>query len=295
MSSPVEVTRRDVEVLGGALACFRLGAPPAGRPLVLAVHGITGNSRSWLPVARALGDRAGLIAPDLRGRGRSAELPGPYGIDAHIRDLLLALDAFGLERAVLAGHSLGAYIVAGLAAAHPERVRALVLVDGGLAIPGTEDVDVQVFLDGFLGPALARLRLRFPDPAAYRSWWRAHPALADGDVEPDDLAAYADHDLVGTPPELRSSVVEDAVRADAAALVPSAIAAPGLTLPAHLLCAPRGLLDDPNPMQPIELARAWAQADPQRRHVTLVPDVNHYTITLGAAGARAVAEAIAAA
>lgn len=294
MLEPVAITRRDVEVGGGALACFRFGEA-TGQPVAIAVHGITGSSRSWLPVARALGDRAELVALDIRGRGRSSVLPGPYGMEVHERDLLAVLDALGLEQAVLVGHSLGAYIVARLGASHPERVKALVLVDGGLPIPGTENVDPVQFLDAFLGPALARLHMRFADRGAYRDWWRAHPALAAGDVADEDLVAYADHDLVGTAPELHSCVVELAVRADAAELLPAADAAYRLAVPTRLLGAPRGLLDDPNPMQPLPIANAWVAADHDRRQAVLVSDVNHYTISLGARGAAAVADAIAAA
>lgn len=290
------MARLDVEVAGGRLACWRFGTAPAHHTVV-AVHGITANSRSWVPVARALGNRASLLAVDIRGRGRSSELPGPYGMDAHERDVLAVLDALGLEHAVLTGHSLGAYIVARVADSNPSRVRALVMVDGGLPIPGSEDVDPQQFLDAFLGPALARLKLRFPDRGAYRDWWRGHPALAGqagADVADADLAAYADHDLVGAPPDLRSCVNEEAVRADAAELLRAADAANRLEVPARVLCAPRGLLDDPNPMQPLPVARAWAAADPERRSVTPVEGVNHYTITLGTIGAAAVADAIAA-
>jgi len=67
-----------------------------------------------------------------------------------------------------------------------------------------------------------------------------------------------------------------------------------LTVTATLLCAARGLLDDPNPMQPESLAREWAAESPQLRSVIAVPDCNHYTITLGEHGAGAVADAIAA-
>ena len=293
MPGAVEATPLDAEVPGGRLACFRFGAPSV-QPFVIAVHGITSNSRAWLPVARCLGHHAALIAVDLRGRGRSSDLPGPYGIDAHVRDLLAVIDALDLDRAVLAGHSLGAYVVAQLAVSHPDRARAVVMVDGGLPIPGMENPDPRA-LDAFLGPALARLKLRFPDRESYRAWWRQHPALRDSDVADPDLAAYADHDLVGEAPELRSSVVEAAVRADAADLAGAADAAYRLSLPAQLLCAPLGLLDDPHPMQPFELARAWSAGDPDRRKAVLVPDVNHYTITLGPRGAAAVAQAIAAA
>ena len=283
--------RVDVEVAGGRLATFRLGADP-GAPPVIAIHGITSTSRTWLPPARALGDRASLIALDLRGRGRSNELPPPFGIDAHVRDVIAVLDHFGLERGVIAGHSLGAYIAARLASLHPERVRSLVLVDGGLTIPGSEGVDPEAFMEAFLGPTLARLNMTFPDLGAYHAWWAGHPAVTGADIDDADLAEYAAHDLVGEPGELRSSVNPAVVRDDGIDLfaIPDAGA---LAVPAVLLCAPRGMVDDPNPMQPLSLVQAWAAEDPERRRAIEVPDVNHYTIAWGAHGAAMVAGEIA--
>jgi len=295
MASAVEIESRGVAVAGGRLAFARLGT---GGPDVVAVHGITSSSRAWLAVARALAGRATLNAVDLRGRGASRALPGPYGMATHTADLAVVLDALGLERAVLAGHSLGAYVVSRFAVEHSDRVRALVLVDGGLAIPGTEGVDPQQFADAFLGPALARLKLQFSSVADYTDWWGRHPALTDalaaGVVEHEDLEAYAAYDLVGEPPELRPAVSEDSVRADVLGLVDTGYAH-RLTVPAQLLCAPRGLLDEPSPMQPLEAALAWAAEDPARRSATLIEGVNHYTLTLGRVGAAAVADAIAAA
>jgi pimeloyl-ACP methyl ester carboxylesterase len=288
----------EVPVEGGALAAFRLGAGGAAEdqvPPVLAVHGITSSSHTWLPVARALENPAELVAPDLRGRGRSNALSGPYGVGAHVRDMLAVLDRLHVERTVLVGHSLGAYIAALLAAEHPARVSAVVLVDGGLPVPGSQDADPQEFLDAFLGPTLARLAMTFADPEGYRDWWRAHPAIAGSDVSDGDLIAYADHDLDGEPPRLRSAVREDAVRADAADLPRVGDAAYRLTSPSKLLCAPRGLLDDQHAMQPLALAQAWANDAPTQRQAIQVPDVNHYTIVLGARGARAVADAVTAA
>lgn len=295
---------------GGSLATYRLAAQGEAAEPVLAIHGITSSSQNWVAVARSLEQMApagrarrgeadtsaiALLAVDLRGRGASNELPGPYGLAAHERDMVAVLDHFGIERGVVVGHSLGAYIAARVAADHPDRVRAVVLVDGGLRIPQREGTDPETFLESFLGPTLARLQMRFASPAEYHDWWRAHPAFATGDIDDADLVRYADHDLVGEEPELRSAVSEEAVRADAADLVESGDDALRLTVPATMLCAPRGLQDDPNPMQPLEVAREWAAGAPELRRVIAVPDVNHYTIALGETGARAVAAAVAAA
>ncbi|HTP21058.1 MAG TPA: alpha/beta fold hydrolase [Solirubrobacteraceae bacterium] len=283
------IERIDVPVAGGLLATFRLGD---GAGPVIAVHGITANSREWLAVARALEGQVSLIALDLRGRAASNALPGPFGMDAYTRDLLAVVDHFGLERVVLVGHSLGGYAAARFAADHPERVRAAVLVDGGLSAPLPAGVDPQAVAAAVLGPALERLKKRFPTREAYHDWWRAHPALAHSDVPAEDLIAYADHDLVGEPPELRSSVGEEVVRADAAELLEIGKPADRLKVPAELLCAERGMLDDPNPLQPPALAEPWAAAAPQLRRTIRVAGVNHYTIAMGVAGASEVARAI---
>ncbi|HEX5192255.1 MAG TPA: alpha/beta hydrolase [Solirubrobacteraceae bacterium] len=284
----------EVPVAGGSLAIHRLGSVRDDAPAVLAVHGILATSAAWLAAGAALRDEIALIAPDLRGRGDSHALPGPFGLDAHVADLLAVLDALELERVVMAGHSMGAYVVARLAARHPERVSRLVLVDGGLTIDGRERVDPGPFLREFLGPALARLRMTFADVDEYVAWWCKHPSIAGTDIDEAVLRGYAEHDLVGTPPQARSSVNADALEPDGGDVLRS-VDARGLTLPAVLLCAPRGMVNDPNPMQPLALARAWAASDPGRRRAVQVPDTNHYTIALGAAGAAAVAAEIRAA
>lgn len=286
-------------VPGGTLAAFRLGDAPREAPVIVAVHGITGNSHAWLPVARALAVRATLVAPDLRGRGCSNGLPAPFGVRVLAHDVLALLDHMELERAVLLGHSLGAYTVARLAADDPGRAAAVVLVDGGLTLPRLEaGIDPQVFTDAPLGLTLARLRMSFASRDEHMAWWRSHPAFsgaAGGKVADEDLLAFAEHDLTGQAPELRSSVLEQTVRDVAAEHFEIGAAAHRLTVTATLLCAARGLLDDPNPMQPEWLAHEWAAESPQLRRVIAVPDSNHFTITFGEPGAVAVADAIAAA
>lgn len=285
------IERTDVPVSGGTLATFRLGAAPDGADPVVAIHGITANSRAWLAVARALEGRAAVLAPDLRGRAASSQLPPPYGMEAYTRDLLAILDTFGLERALLVGHSLGGYAVARFATDHPDRVSSVLLVDGGLSAPVPPDADPQAILDAVLGPALARLKMTFESREAYHDWWRQHPAFAHADVSDEDLIAYADHDLVGEPPELRSSVLEAAIRADAAGMLEMGKPAHRLEVPAELLSAERGMVDDPHPIQPESLVQPWVQEAPESRRTSRM-GVNHYALVMGATGAGAVAEAI---
>jgi lipase len=271
--------RFDVPVAGGSLAVFRFGGP-AERTIV-AVHGITANSQTWSLLARTLAPEVSVLAVDLRGRGASAGLPGPYGLGAHAEDLLAVLDHVGLEKALLVGHSLGGYIVARFAVEHPVRVASLVLVDGGLSQPLPPDVDRAAIIDAVLGSVLARLRLTFESLDEYRDWWRRHPAFADGQVADEVLTPYAAHDLAGEPPELRPGVTEAAVRADAADVLDAGTLADRLSVPTTLLRAPRGLVNEDNPVQPSELAAAWARQAPDQRRVIDVADVNHYTLVMG--------------
>jgi hypothetical protein len=118
--------------------------------------------------------------------------------------------------------------------------------------------------------------------------------VVDADVNRADLDAYAAYDLVGEPPQLRSGIRPQVVRDDGLDLFGEPDA-DRLTVPATFLCAPRGMRDDPHPMQPLAQVQAWAAADPERRQAIEVPDTNHYTIAWGVHGAAAVADAIAAA
>ncbi|NAZ37097.1 alpha/beta fold hydrolase [Rubellimicrobium sp. CFH 75288] len=121
---------------GPALAFVEVEAPEgaaAADPLIL-LHGYTDNSRSWSLVMPHLGERR-MLALDLRGHGRSEAPACCYGIDSFAHDLLGFMDAMGIERADLAGHSLGAMTAIAFAAAHPERVDRIVLIGAALSLP----------------------------------------------------------------------------------------------------------------------------------------------------------------
>ena len=290
-----------VPVAGGSLhvgvAGAALGTP--GVPVLLAVHGITGSHRTWAPVARHLGDAVTMLAPDLRGRGQSAGLGGPFGMAAHVDDLVAVLDHAGCQRAVVAGHSMGGYVTTRFATNAPDRLAAALLVDGGLPLPVPPDVDPDVLLGLVLGPSLARLQMTFPSLEAYRDFWRAHPAFA-GEALTDDVVDFIDYDL--GPPETgsdgatvyRSRVSEDAVRADGRDLLDGDSARKtlhSLTDPCALLWARRGLQNEDRPLLPAEVI-AEARALLPHLAVQEVPDTNHYFILLGDRPAGVVADEI---
>ena len=285
MTAPTTFT---VPVAGGKLFVGRWG--DGGVP-VIAAHGITASHVSWQLVADALGDAVTLIAPDLRGRGASAGLPGPYGMAAHADDLVAVMDHLDIEATVVVGHSMGAFVSTVLAVNHPTRVRRLVLVDGGVALDVPPIDDVDQLLDAVIGPAMQRLSMTFPSREGYRSFWQQHPAFAS-DWSPA-VEAYVDYDLTGDEPALRSRVSADAVRADATdTLIDDAARKAVLSVqcPVHLLWAPRGLLDQTPGLYGDELLAevrgrtGWTDE--------MVPDVNHYTIGLSERGAAAVAAAV---
>jgi lipase len=285
-----------VPVAGGRLHVARAGpAPGDAEAVVLAVHGITASHVAWRAAVRALRERvdACVLAPDLRGRGRSAQLPPHTRFDAHVADMIAVLDQLGVDRALLAGHSMGAYVVARVAADHPGRASGVVLVDGGLPLPAPrDDEDPDEVLEKSLGPALARLRMTFESPEQYVGFWREHPAFRQ--LWNEDLDAYVRADLTGPPGALRSVTSETAARVDGRALLldePTRTAVERVRAPIELLRAPRGMLDDDRVMIPDSVLDGFLAKRPEVE-AELVEDVNHYTILM-ADGAPRVAAAIA--
>ena len=139
---------------------------------------------------------------------------------------------------------------------------------------------------------------RFPDAEVCLDPWREHPALRSvfASSEGDALRAYLLHDLVRDGAEWVSSCVPDAVRADGAGVladpevhraVRSAVEA---GVPVEHLWASRGMFDEPQGLY--DEARLAALQVPPSVRVTAVPDVNHYTVILGAPGVQRVADAV---
>ena len=104
-------------------------------PLVVLVHGITSSHLAFGLVGPALAADHRVVGVDLRGRGRSRELPPPYGMVAHAADVAAVIEAYGGGPAVVVGHSMGGFVAVELARGYPMLVERLVLVDGGAPLP----------------------------------------------------------------------------------------------------------------------------------------------------------------
>lgn len=100
----------------------------AGRPPLVVLHGLLGSSRNWQTVGVELAAQRHVLALDLRNHGLS-----PHADDQDFAtmeaDVLRWMDAQGLERAALMGHSMGGKVAMALACHHPKRVERLVSVD----------------------------------------------------------------------------------------------------------------------------------------------------------------------
>jgi 3-oxoadipate enol-lactonase len=97
-----------------------------GEPLLL-VSGLATDLRIWACQRLVFGRRFRCIALDNRGSGRSGKPPGPYTLEQMADDAVAVLDAEGVERAHVLGHSMGSYVVQVMAVQHPDRLRSLTL------------------------------------------------------------------------------------------------------------------------------------------------------------------------
>jgi len=278
-----------VPVPGGELIVGRWGR---GERVVVAPHGITANHTSWAYIADELSDEFTLYAPDLRGRGGSADLPGPFGMQQHADDCIAILDHVGAERAVMVGHSMGGFVTVKAALARPDRLDAAVLVDGGLPLVVPPGVTSEQLVTAVIGPAMERLSMTFDSVDAYHDFWRQHPSFQGDDW--NELAQhYFTYDIHEADGSWRSKVNAEVIRADAADTVDRATPVAQfatVTVPITFIWSPRGIMNG-DPLYPWKVVQ---QIEQQLRNfdVVVLDDVNHYTLALRHEGARQVAAAI---
>ena len=253
---------------------------------VVCLHGITAQHRAFNAAARYLGPSRGLVGVDLRGRGDSDKPESGYGLEAHAADVVRVLDHLGLQSAVLAGHSMGASVALKTALEFPERVRALVLLDGGWPrverppedMTEEERQEAEALEEG-LARAFRRLDMTFESPEAYLDFWFPDQNLKMEDLPPE-LADYYLYDLGEVeggynPKASRVAAEEDSPSVSSTS--PTAEEMRGVTCPVALVRASQGFFPGSDPLISDEVRDVMAGALDLRAEI-LLEGANHYTM-----------------
>lgn len=183
-----------IEIAGSRLH-YAAHGDPAAPPLVL-VHGMRDHARSWDWIAAALADRWHVIAPDLRGHGDSFHAGASgYGLAAFVLDLADLIDALALATVALVGHSLGGAIALRYAAAFPERVRTLCVIEG---------IELPIVRDERATPT--------PHPERVRRWAMLERARRERTPRRYASVAEAEHRFAAAHPDYDGETVSHLVR-----------------------------------------------------------------------------------
>jgi pimeloyl-ACP methyl ester carboxylesterase len=247
---------------------------PGPLPAIILLHGLSANASEFGGLIKeGLADRHRVIAPDLRGRGRTGKPASGYSMAEHAADVIALLDYLGLDKVVMGGHSFGALLSIYLAANYPERITRVIVIDAAIVFhPDTEEL---------LRPSLARLARILPSTDAYLDEMKSAPHV--GGVWDSAIEGYFRAELQenadGTAQSLTSAnAVEQALRAvgvetwsDLVSQVPH----PVLLLNASGGYGPPGA----PPLVPPEHAQKTAAAFKECRYVA-VPG-NHLTMVFG--------------
>jgi 3-oxoadipate enol-lactonase len=112
---------------------------PQRAPAVVLIHGFPLTRAIWEVHGDALASTSRVLRPDLRGAGTSSAPEGPYLMERHAADVATLLDALGIERVALIGHSMGGYVALAFARMFTERVTRLALVASRLRADTPEE------------------------------------------------------------------------------------------------------------------------------------------------------------
>ena len=249
-------------------------------PPILCIHGITANCRCWETLADALTPDYRVIAMDLRGRGQSDKPSAGYALEHHLKDINRLLDDLALDRVVIMGHSLGAFIGLAFAAEYPERAERLILVDGGGDL--SKEQKEKVFVG--IKPALDRLEQIFPSTEAYLEKMKAAPYIQPWSAVTE---AYYRYEIEATEGGVRTNIDPVHIQEEAANFrkLDCAPFYPRLNCKVLILRAPNGLLSQDDILLPQDVIDRMMREilDAQRFDVE---GMNHYGIVFQPHAAR---------
>jgi pimeloyl-ACP methyl ester carboxylesterase len=244
--------KRAIELPNGVTLRYVELGNPAGSPVLL-LHGWTDSSRAWTIAAPYLAEYR-LLIPDQRGHGGSDKPDCCYSLANFAYDAKLLLDAKGIERAAVVGHSLGSLVGQAFAVQYPERVSKLILVGSTALPPVTRGDWLWRSVNGFRGPL-------DPNSAFMREW----SASASPTPVASSYLSHADPEVASVPLHVWRAVLRELTDRSTAALA-SDIKAPTLIL--------SGGKDS---LFPPEHHRALARAIP-RAEARVLPALGHNLI-----------------
>ena len=241
---------------------------------IVCVHGLTANCRCWDEMASCLTPVHSFLAFDLRGRGLSDKPPTGYSLQHHVRDLYGLLEECGLSQAVLMGHSLGAYISVAFAAQYPERVKKLILMDGGGQLSDEQWDQVNIVIK----PSLDRLGLVFPSFEDYVELLKAAPILQPWSPAIEAYFRYESEEVEGgirsrINPEHIQEESQNMRQADPAEYYPK------ISCPVLILRATDGILSPEDQVLPESAVERMLSEIKDARRVDVV-GTNHYSILM---------------
>ena len=257
-----------------------------GTDPIVALHGITAQHRTFNALARYLAPSRGIVGLDLRGRGDSEKPDSGYGLEAHAGDVIRLLDHLRLQRTVICGHSMGAFVALQAAISFPDRVEALVLLDGGwprIESNPEEMTEEQKQEAAAIGEGLARsfqrLDTTFETPDAYLDFWFPDQGLKLNDLPPD-LADYYRYDLGEVEGGYQPKASSSAANQDGEAVAgqsPTAKELKQVQCPVALVRASEGFFPGTRPLISEE-ARTIMEDSLNLRSDTRLEGANHYTM-----------------
>ena len=174
-----------VNANGLSIHYYRTGGD---KPTVIFNHGAGDDGLCWTRVVKELETDYDCIMVDGRGHGKTSSGNGDYSTAQRVADLAGLVQALGLDRPVVGGHSMGADTAMKFAAVHPEMTRAVFLEDPPIIIPGEKFGDgTQKFKTEDLGKMMARFMRMFkilPKFIATRMARKANPTYPDDEITP---------------------------------------------------------------------------------------------------------------
>lgn len=215
---PAHWTQGDVTASDGTRLHFTRSGGPDGKAPLLLLHGFTDNGLCWLRVAQALEADYDLVMPDARGHGCSGLAEGSFSLARMAQDAAELIEALGLGRPAVLGHSMGAEVAVRLAVEYPALARAILLEDPPFHAAGRPDTpEYHAWAQQWLAWLVA-LKTQGQDERRL-SCLERNPPMADWDIlefltwvdaqaqfNPDVLPQAGDFDFVTGKPDGAASV-----------------------------------------------------------------------------------------